>query len=277
MLLWGLIIVFALIVIYFFLPGGSAWNKYLADIEDSFQQEEPPPEPQLITEESIAQLPPLLKKYLKKNGYVNRPLMRNMQIRFGNTKFRMSADKAPIAIDFCQVNFVYRPDRYAFLQARMFGLPVQVRDSVKDGRGAMIGVIAKHFQLFNSTGPEMDQGQLITALADAVFMPGLFLQDYVAWRTLDERRIEGTITWNGVSAKGRFTFDDSGDIVRFDTDDRYMDENGKGTSLVPWFVLYENYESDGDYRRPGRVSVNWKLPQGIDNYFVSDKIKIWHR
>ena len=53
-----------------------------------------------------------------------------------------------------------------------------------------------------------------------------------------------------------------------------MDENGKKTSLVPWFVLYENYQTDGNYRRPGCVSVNWRLPQGIDNYFVSDRIKI---
>ena len=53
-----------------------------------------------------------------------------------------------------------------------------------------------------------------------------------------------------------------------------MDENGKGTSLVPWFVLYENYQSDEKYRRPGCVSVNWQLSQGIDNYFVSDRIKV---
>ena len=138
----------------------------------------------------------------------------------------------------------------------------------------MIGVLAKHFQLFHSTGPEMDQSQLITALADAVFMPSLFFQEYISWRTIDYQTVEGTISWNGVSAKGRFTFDDSGDIVRFDTDERYMDENGKGTSLVPWFVLYENYQSDEKYRRPGCVSVNWHLSQGIDNYFVSDRIKV---
>ncbi|MGO3604452.1 MAG: DUF6544 family protein [Enterococcus malodoratus] len=272
--LWCLIIALALLIIYLFLPGGPAWKNYLADVENSFQHEQTAEKTQTITEEAITELPQLLKKYLRKNGYVNQPMMRNMYVRFANTKFRMAADKAPIAINFCQVNFVDRPDRYAFLKARMFGLPVQVRDSVQDGRGVMIGVIAKHFQLFHSTGPEMDQGQLITALADAVFMPSLFLQDYVAWRTLDDRTIEGTITWNAVSAKGRFTFDDSGDIIRFDTEDRYMDENGKGTSLVPWFVLYENYESDQAYRRPGCVSVNWKLPQGIDNYFVSDKITV---
>ncbi|MFR3686951.1 MAG: DUF6544 family protein [Enterococcus sp.] len=275
MLVWGFIIVLVLVIIYLIIPGGPVWKKYLADVASSFQQaENNSSQSGLITEEAIADLPQPLKKYLKKNGYVNQPMMRNMYIRFENTKFRMEAGKNPIPIDFCQVNFVGRPDRYAFLKARMFGLPVQVRDSVQDGKGSMIGVLAKHFQLFHSTGPEMDQSQLITALADAVFMPSLFLQEYITWRTIDQRRVEGTISWKGVSVKGRFTFDDSGDIVRFDTDERYMDENGKGTSLVPWFVLYENYQSDEKYRRPGCVSVNWQLPQGVDNYFVSDRIKI---
>lgn len=275
MLVWGFIIVLVLVIIYLIIPGGPAWKKYLADVASSFQlAENNASQSRLITEEAIADLPQPLKKYLKKNGYVNQPMMRNMYIRFENTKFRMEAGKNPIPIDFCQVNFVGRPDRYAFLKARMFGLPVQVRDSVQDGKGSMIGVLAKHFQLFHSTGPEMDQSQLITALADAVFMPSLFLQEYITWRTIDQRRVEGTISWKGVSVKGRFTFDDSGDIVRFDTEERYMDENGKGTSLVPWFVLYENYQSDEKYRRPGCVSVNWQLPQGVDNYFVSDRIKI---
>lgn len=275
MLVWGFIIVLVLVIIYLIIPGGPAWKKYLADVASSFQQEENnSSQPRLITEEAIADLPQPLKKYLKKNGYVNQPVMRNIYIRFENTKFRMEAGKNPIPIDFCQVNFVGRPDRYAFLKARMFGLPVQVSDSIQDGKGSMIGVLAKHFQLFHSTGPEMDQSQLITALADAVFMPSLFLQEYITWRTIDQRRVEGTIRWKGVNVKGRFTFDDSGDIVRFDTDERYMDENGKGTSLVPWFVLYENYQSDEKYRRPGCVSVNWQLPQGVDNYFVSDRIKV---
>lgn len=274
LLIWGLVIVLLVGIMYLISQGGPAWSSYLADVESSFQQETASSQPTIITEETIAELPQPLKKYLKKNGYLNQPMIRNMYIQFENTKSRMEADKAPIRIEFCQVNFLARPDRYAFLKARLFGLPIQVRDSVKDGRGSMIGVIAKHFRLFHSAGPEMDQSQLITALADAVFMPSLFLQEYIEWRTIDYRTIEGTITWQGVRAKGRFTFDESGDIVRFDTDDRYMDENGKGTSLVPWFVLYENYESDEKYRRPGCVSVNWHLPQGDNNYFVSDRIKI---
>ena len=120
-LVWGLMIVLAIVIIYLIIPGGPAWKKYLADIASSFQQENDISlQPSVITEEAIAELPQLLRKYLKKNGYINQPMMRNMYIQFENTKFRMEAGKKTIPIDFCQVNFVDRPDRYAFLTARMF-------------------------------------------------------------------------------------------------------------------------------------------------------------
>jgi hypothetical protein len=143
-----------------------------------------------------------------------------------------------------------------------------------DGFGSMTGVLAKQFQLFRSTGAEMDQGQLITALADAVYMPSLFLQEYVSWTGVDDHTVEGKIAWKGVSAKGRFTFDNNGNIIRFDTNDRYMDENGKGSSLVPWYVIYSDYKEQNGYFQPGSVSVNWRLPDGDDTYFESNHIEV---
>ena len=38
-LVWGLIIVLAIVIIYLIIPGGPAWKKYLADVASSFQQE----------------------------------------------------------------------------------------------------------------------------------------------------------------------------------------------------------------------------------------------
>lgn len=93
-LVWGLMIVLAIVIIYLIIPGGPAWKKYLADIASSFQQENDISlRPSVITEEAIAELPQPLRKYLKKNGYINQPMMRNMYIQFENTKFRMEAGK----------------------------------------------------------------------------------------------------------------------------------------------------------------------------------------
>ncbi|MDF2921791.1 MAG: hypothetical protein K0R57_705 [Paenibacillaceae bacterium] len=277
-MLWIVIvlIMLAIIVVYLAIPGGKLWQQYLADIKRSLTETSRQGSSQniLFTEDSVGELPALLRRHIINGGYMGRPFMENMLIRFHNTKFRMSAGKEPIPITFMQVNFASRPDRHAFLTARIAGIPLQAKDSVLDGFGSMTGVLAKQFQLFRSTGAEMDQGQLITALADAVYMPSLFLQEYVSWTVIDDHTIEGEITWKSVSARGRFTFDSSGNIIRFDTNDRYMDENGKGSSLVPWYVTYDDYKEQNGYFQPGSVSVNWMLPDGDDTYFMSDQIEV---
>ena len=276
-MLWIVIvfIVLAIIVMYLAIPGGRLWNQYLADVKSSLIETNRQGSIQSIfTEDYVAELPALLRQHIINGGYMGKPSMDNMLIYFHNTKFRISAGKKPIKIKFMQVNFVNRPDRHAFLTGRIAGIPLHAKDSVLDGFGSMTGVLAKQFQLFCSTGPEMNQGQLITVLADAVYMPSLFLQEYVSWTVVDDCTIEGEISWKGVTAKGRFTFDNNGNIIRFDTNDRYMDENGKGSSLVPWYVTYFDYKEQNGYFQPGSVSVNWILSDGDDTYFVSDHIEV---
>lgn len=263
-----------LIVIYLALPGGKLWRQYQEDIRVSFKAAETQNQSETFTKDSIKELPALLQKHIENGGYLGQPQMRNMLIHFHDTEFRMAQGKDPMKIDFQQVNFVSRPDRHAFLTGRMFGLPIQAKDSTIDGIGSMTGVLAKQIPLFRSTGAEMDQGQLITALADAVFMPSLFLQEFVSWKVIDDRTVEGQISWKQVSAKGRFTFDEEGNVIRFDTEDRYMDDNGKGSKLVPWFVTYEQYQQQDDFYQPGHVTVNWVTSEGAYTYFESDRIEV---
>lgn len=269
------LIVLALIVIYLAVPGGRLWKQYLIDVKSSLSESNWLRNTQRIfSEADIAGLPVQLRQHIINGGYMSKPIMDNMLINFHNTKFRMSVDKEPMKIKFMQINFVNRPDRHAFLIARIVGIPLQAKDSIMDGFGSMTGVLAKLFQLFRSTGAEMDQGQLITALADAVYLPSLFLQKYVSWTAVSDRIVEGEITWKGISAKGRFSFDDHGNIIRFDTNDRYMDDNGKSSALVPWYVTYSDYKMQNGYFQPGCVSVNWVLPEGDHTYFVSDQIEV---
>ncbi|QOX62025.1 hypothetical protein FRZ06_00995 [Anoxybacterium hadale] len=275
--LWIRIVLLALasIIIYFALPGGRLWKQYLTDVEISLTKTEGQRSLQSIfTEDSVAKLPSLLRQHIINGGYMGAPFMDNMLISFHNARFRMSAGSNPIKIQFMQVNFVSRPDRHAFLTGRIAGIPLQAKDSMLDGFGSMTGMLAKQLQLFRSTGAEMNQSQLITVLADAVFMPSLFLQEFVSWTVIDERTIEGEIAWQGVSAKGCFTFDDHGNIIRFDTKDRYMDENGKGSSLVPWYVTYSDYKKQNGYIQPESIGVSWVLPGGNDTYFVCEQIEI---
>lgn len=276
-MLWFIItlVVVAAIVIYCLIPGGKLKEDYLSEVKVSLSETKHSEIlPILFTDSGISELPTLLQRHIVNGGYLNKPLMNNMLIHFHNTKFCMSPDSKPMDIEYVQVNSVKRPDRLAFLTGRLAGIPLNAKDSLLDGKGSMTVTLAKLFQLFQVTGAEMDQAQLITVLADAVYMPSLFLQSFVTWKELDDYTVEGTVSWKDVSAKGRFSFDEYGNIVRFDTDDRYMDEKGKGLTPTPWFVTYSDYKEQIGYFQPCSISVNWSLPDKVDNYFVSNNIEI---
>lgn len=277
-MVWITIGFLALVIIamYLAVPGGRLWKQYLAEVRCTMDAL-PEDSGERFTLERMSGLPDLLQKYIINSGYIGNHMMDHMVIRFHKARFGISRGKKPILVRFMQVNFAKRPDRHAFLSGRIAGLPLQAKDSVLDGAGSMTGMLAKQFQLFRSAGAKMDQSQLITALADAVYMPSLFLQEYVSWRTVDDRTIEGTIRWKSVTGKGRFTFDPNGDIIRFETNDRYMDENGKGSTLTPWYVDYSDYKSQNGYIQPGAVKASWVLPDGDYTYFESGHIEISYR
>ena len=62
-----------------------------------------------------------------------------------------SGDK-PIKIDYTQYDFVNQPNRIAYIGSSMYDIPFEGVDVFLDGTGAMKGVIAKLFVLFNQMG-----------------------------------------------------------------------------------------------------------------------------
>jgi len=61
-----------------------------------------------------------------------------------------------------------------------------------------------------------------------MLIPAYGRQKYIRWRTIDPLTIEGTITHNSITASGFFYFNHDGDILRFETLDRYYTD-GNGT------------------------------------------------
>jgi len=269
-------IVIIVTFIYLALSGGKLHRQYKDDVQLSFNEAAGQQQNTAFTDEAIAGLPLPMQKYLSHCGYVGKPIMDYMYLDCIEAKFAMSQDQSPIQIHYEQYNFAARPDRHAFVDAKMFGMHIiNGKDTLMNGGGSMTIRLAKLFEVGNSSGHEMSQSQLITALADAVWMPSLYLQDYVTWTPIDETHAECTITWGDLTASGTFTFNEAGEIIQFDTNDRYQDNNGESINL-PWTVEYGSYHDVDGFRRSGAVKIYWHMPDGsrftyfeCDNYTVS--------
>jgi hypothetical protein len=268
------IFIIGIAFLYLALPGGKLHRQYVNEVQLYFN--EIPQQTAFFTQEAIAGLPVPLQKYISHCGYMGKPLMSHAYIDFTEARFSLSQGQRPITIHYEQHNFVSRPDRHAFIDVRKFGVHVMNgKDTLINGTGSMTIVLAKHITLGQSVGREMSQSQLVTVLADSVLMPSLFLQDYVKWTYLDDTHAECTITWDDLTASGIFTFNGEGEIIRFDTNDRYLDNNGENSNL-PWTVEYGSYHEVDGFRRPGTLKSYWHMRDGSEyTYFESDNYSVY--
>ena len=222
----------------------------------------------VFTTDDFAGLPPVVQRFLTDSGYLGLPRPSYVRIDFVDVAFTQGRGGRTLTMDYTQYNFAAQPIRLAFIDTGMFGVPFQGYDSYRDGRGEMKGVIGKTVTLFDQTGQDMDRAGLVTVLAEAMFCPAALLQDYITLTSLDDHRVRGTMTWQGVTANGVFAFNDADELVAFTTDDRAAVATDGNIEHIPWSERFADYQpmTDG-VRFPSRVQAVWDYPDDPLVYF----------
>jgi len=159
--------------------------------------------------------------------------MSYIRIDYQDVNFVFSGDK-PIKVDYTQYDFVNQPNRIAYIGSSMYGIPFEGLDVFLDGTGAMKGVIAKLFVLFNQTGDVMDQSSQVTFLSEILLFTNAALQEYVTWEAIDDLHAKAAMSYYGISVSGIFTFNESGEMLSFETDDRSAVASVASRILCEW-------------------------------------------
>ncbi len=244
-----------LLAIWFNIPYSPVKTQFRNDVEARLQSAT------TITgtldSASIASLPPLIQKYLETNGYIGSERRSHLIMEYKDVDFGMGVNKPRIKIDYTHVDFADSPDRLAFIDSKMFGIPFQGYDYYMNGKGGMKGVLAKLFTLFDQTGPEMDKACLITYLAEAFFLPEALLKDFITFNTN-----------KGVTATGVFHFNDAYEMTSFTTNNRGQISPDGTIEYTPWEAQCENYKTYSDgIKRPTVFRAVWKNKDSDFVYF----------
>ena len=266
----ALIIVAAIILllaVWFNIPYSPVKAQFKTDVEARAQRVAAVAS-EKYTADDFKDLPPTIQKYLELNGYIGAKRHAVLSMEYKDVDFGLGVNKPRLKIDYTHTDFSDSPDRLAFIDSKMFGVPFQGYDYYMDGKGGMKGVLVKLFTLFDQTGPEMDKACLITYLAEAFFLPEAFLKDFITFKQIDEHTVEAAITNKGVTASGVFHFNDSYEMTSFTTNDRGQIAPNGTIEYTPWEAQCENYKeySDG-IRRPTVFRAVWKNKDGDFIYF----------
>ncbi|NNJ32856.1 DUF6544 family protein [Lacrimispora defluvii] len=228
---------------------------------------------EVFTQADIERLPAPVQRYFEYCGYLGTPKMAYMRASLTNVDFVMSETKT-IRIDYKQMNLVRKPERFALISSYLSGVPFEGLDSYENGRGGMKGTLAKVIPLFDQRGEEMDRACLVTWLAECLMVPNAALQNFVCWESMDDKQAKATITWEGVSASGIFTFSEAGELLAFRTSNRTaIDMSGKETK-ADWSAYFREYHIVNGLLQPKVIQSVWHYEAGDCVYFNQNEAAV---
>ena len=118
-------------------------------------------------------------------------------------------------------------------------------------------------------GYEVDHGELMRFLAECIWFPSAFLNDYIEWEAVDENSAKATITYGKTSATVTYHFNEKGEVTSI-TAKRYREVDGEFV-LEDWEGEILEYREFNGLTVPSKVDIIWKLDSGDFSY---DRIEV---
>lgn len=218
-----------------------------------------------VTEEDLGALPPPMAAYLRRVGAVGRPHIRNMRVTF-NAQMRGSSTDAWMKATAEQYEFFDPPARLFHMRARRGFVPFDVFHRYVDGSATFQVRIAGLIPIVNKSGPVLTRTETVTLMNDIVVMaPAAVLDLPFTWQESDQRSVRATFTNAGHTVSARLTFDASGDLTGFLSNDRTQ-EDAKGSRNIPWSTPISGYREIDGIRVGAVGDANWIEDSGEWTY-----------
>lgn len=216
----------------------------------------------VVDEAAIAKLPEPVQRYLRFMGVVGRPRDWSLRARFV-ARFRRGPGDW-LACEALQYDTRLQLSRVFYMQLALGKvLPVTVRDTYLRGRGTMLAKAFDCFRVVEGTGHELDVGELVTYLNDAILMaPSLLLGPETSWKKVDERSFDVTLTDGELSVTARVWLDEHGAPTDFSTTDRFFDAPDGKRVRTEWRTPISGWQEVGGRKLPTRARAVWQLPTG---------------
>jgi hypothetical protein len=220
---------------------------------------------QAVTEADLAPLPRLMRSYLRRVGAVGRPHVRNLSVRM-DARMRSSATSAWMPATATQYESFDPPARLFYMNATRGGVPLDVFHRYVDGAATFQVRIASLFPMVDKRGPVLTRAETVTLMNDIVVLaPAAVLDLPFTWTPLGEHDLLATFTNAGNTVTATLTFDESGDLVGFLSNDRTQ-EDDRGSRNLPWSTPISQYRDVDGIRIGSHGDANWVDASGEWTY-----------
>ena len=223
-----------------------------------------------ITEQDLESLPPVVRRYLAFMRVMGRP--RDWSFRAGWVgRFRRGPNEPWLPCTAWQYDGAVEIARVFYMRLTLAALvPTVVRDTYLRGQGHMLAKAFDLLKVADGRGPEIDVGELVTYLNDAVFYaPSMLLGPHVRWSAVDDESFDVTLADGEQRVTARVFVDERGMPRDFSTTDRFVsDPYTKGQPLVRarWSTPFDSWKIIDGRPLPTHGRAVWHLPRGTFEY-----------
>jgi hypothetical protein len=215
--------------------GSAPWSfRATYDREAAAGLSQGPPQSKLLTEADIAHLPPAVQRYMAFVGAVGKPRVWNYRLRFRGA-LRNGPDDTWMPVTADQQNFTDPPARLFLVESLKFGVPFTAFHRYVGPQATFKVKLASLLTVVDAYGTEMDQSETVTLLNDMFLLaPPTLIDPHIVWEELDPMTVRATWTNAGNTVSAVVSFDSSGALVNFVSDDRYKTVDGKKYERLRW-------------------------------------------
>lgn len=250
---------------------GTMRSHFAAEVATAGLEAQPPQQGPVVSDADLQPLPAAAQRYMRYMGAVGRPRDWSFVLQ-SRGRFRLKPeDSAWFDVETWQYNTRLDVARLFRMEGRMGGLlPVVARDTYVSGKGHMVGKLFDLVTVADGQGPELDTGELVTYLNDAVlFAPSFLLIPEVAWSDVDPDSFEVSLRDRGRTVTGRVVIDQNGAVRDFVTTDRFLeDPHDPKHPLIraEWHTPVEGWQHVAGRAIPLKGKGVWQLKQGPYTY-----------
>ena len=211
---------------------------------------------------TISDLPAPVANWFKATGITDRPI----QSAYVSQKIRMKLkpDQAKWYQAWANQYFTLDPPAFHWTVDVTINPLVSMsgRDQFRKGQGEML---IKAFSAIPivavSNNAKLNQSSLQRYLAEIVWFPSAARSPYLTWSPIDNRSARATMTYQGVSGSGIFTFNEEGEFIRFSAL-RYKDVD-EGAKPIEWIIEAQETKKLNGINVPVMLSVSWRMDNDI--------------
>ena len=218
--------------------------------------------PEMITDETIQELPPVIQQWLRKTNVVGRERTVTVHLtQQGEMKTNPDGNWIPFT---AEQWFTPREPGFVWLAnvKAAPGVHLSGRDVFMDGQGHMLIKLLSLVPVVNSTGDEINQGTLLRYLGEVNWFPSGAVSEFIQWEQLDSISAKATMTYKGVTDSGIFRFTEDGDLASYQAKRFY--ERKEGATLEDWLIEMdpESFVEIDGVRIGTKSTVTWRLDEG---------------